>query len=129
MESLDSEPCFVDELLNFSSDMDEEDDNKPKKALASSLRPNGLLGPTGDSVRPLHVSLALCFFVFFPFGRDGVLFGGDSAESSQGFCLFWLGNESTRLCLEGIFRPPESTRAILRRRGTRYLMKDWVVSE
>ncbi|XP_024021768.1 GATA transcription factor 1 [Morus notabilis] len=54
MESLDSEPCFVDELLNFSSDMDEEDDNKPRKALASSLRPNGLLGPAGDSVRPFH---------------------------------------------------------------------------
>lgn len=54
MESLDTEPCFVDDLLNFSSDIDEEEDDKPKRALASSLKPNGPAGPAGDSVRPFH---------------------------------------------------------------------------
>ncbi|GMN63794.1 hypothetical protein TIFTF001_032869 [Ficus carica] len=97
MESLDTEPCFVDDLLNFSSDIDEEEDDKPKRALASSLKPNGPAGPAGDSVRPFHVSSCVVFcsgcLSFLSFSpslfperkrerETEFLVGGDSAESS-----------------------------------------------
>ncbi|PON40390.1 GATA transcription factor [Parasponia andersonii] len=55
MESLDPAACLMDDLLNFSLDIGEEDeeDDKPSRALASSLKPSGLLGPV-DTIRPLH---------------------------------------------------------------------------
>lgn len=67
MESLDTVACLVEDLLNFSSDVGEEDeeDHKPNRALASSLKPNGLLGPADSSIRPYHVSFMLCVFLFF----------------------------------------------------------------
>ncbi|KAL5542504.1 hypothetical protein UlMin_010214 [Ulmus minor] len=53
MESLDTEACFVDDLLNFSSDIGEDEDQKPHKTLLDSLKPAGLLGPAG-STRPFQ---------------------------------------------------------------------------
>ncbi|KDP20343.1 hypothetical protein JCGZ_06429 [Jatropha curcas] len=63
MESLDPAACFMDDLLDFASDIGEEDDdeehNKPRKALPT-LNPNGLhpapfdvLDHPDDSTHPL----------------------------------------------------------------------------
>ncbi|OAY28197.1 GATA transcription factor 1 [Manihot esculenta] len=67
MESLDPAACFMDDLLDFASDIGEEDDdedhNKPRKALPPlNPPPNGLavapppfdvFDPSDDSTRPL----------------------------------------------------------------------------
>ena len=77
MESLDpAAACLMDDLLNFSSDIGEEneEEDKPKRDLASALKPNGLLGPA-DTIRSFHVSFMMLvlhasvfLLSFFPLG-------------------------------------------------------------
>ncbi|XP_065862887.1 GATA transcription factor 1 [Euphorbia lathyris] len=60
MESLDpaAAACFMDDLLDFASDIGEEDDEddlntKPRKAVLPSLTSNGLCSAPFDSTHPL----------------------------------------------------------------------------
>lgn len=98
MEAPDTEARFVEDLLDFSSDLGEEDDDadKPRKAFPP-FDPHGLLGPTSFSLlNPDEPGLSYpvsCFGcvvrIFFLRGDE---FPSDSAESRRNMSIrFILG--------------------------------------